>query len=284
MPLTIKDILFGLVTPAITACATFTVIQCLFLGPYRTRYATSLAQLAGFLIGYRLLSLGPWMATSHWHWLPVALIAAAVVGPVSCADGVGWMERLLLYLLVALVSAWFLVPTWDDLAPSRIVHFAVWAPCVAVTAALLELLAKRSKDRILLTVLWATIVTTAVLLALSGSLRFAQIALAGAGSLFGIVITSWWRREAANMTGAGLQFSMLIVGSLLIGRVNSFSEVPLASYLLVPLAPISLWLFASGPLSNIDGWKRSLAALVVPVGLFGSAIALAVMAQKGAAG
>jgi hypothetical protein len=235
----------------------------------------------GFLVGYGLLSLGPWTATAHWHWLPFALIAAAITGPVVCAEGVRIFERSLVYWLVTTVAAWLLVPTWDDLDPSRAVYLSVFTVYVVVLTSLLEPLANRLVGPLLSLVLWATMTAAAVVLALSGSLRFAQIALASSAALFGILLVTCVQREAKPkpMVGGGFVFSLMSVGLLLIGRVNSFSEVPLISYLLIPAAPLTLWLTAVGPLSRISDTKRAIVRAALPLSVLAVAVLLAMIAE-----
>jgi hypothetical protein len=279
MPFTINDILYGGAVPVIVAVTTLFVFRYLLPLAYSVRASASMATLSGFLVGYGLLKLAPWAPEAHWHWLPYLLIASAIVGPVACAVGVNHVERLLLYLLVAVVAAWFLVPTWEDLDPSRTIHCVVFVAYVVVLASLLEPLAIRLLGPLLPIVFWATMTTAAVVLALSGSLRFAQIALAGAGSLFGVLLVACFRRETNHVTGLALLFSVMAVGLMLVGRVNSFSEVPLASYLLVPAAPLSLWLGVTGPLTQMTRGKRMVVSLILPFALLGGALLLAAMAE-----
>ena len=279
MPFTINDILYGGAVPVIVAVTTLFVFRYLLPLAYSVRASASMATLSGFLVGYGLLKLAPWAPEAHWHWLPYLFIAAAVVGPVACAVGVNHVERLLLYLLVAVVAAWFLVPTWEDLDPSRRIHCVVFVVYVVVLASLLEPLAIRLLGPLLPIVFWATMTTAAVVLALSGSLRFAQIALAGAGSLFGVLLVACFRRHTNHVTGLVLLFSVMTVGLMLVGRVNSFSEVPLASYLLVPAAPLSLWLGVTGPLTQMTRGKRMVVSLILPFALLGGALLLAALAD-----
>ncbi|MCG8408676.1 MAG: hypothetical protein MI923_26020 [Phycisphaerales bacterium] len=283
MPFTIKDMIYGGVAPIIVACMLLLTLRRLLPRDLGERYSVSMATLAGFLVGYGLLSLAPWSPTAHWHWLPYALMAAAVVGAVVRAEGVRFFERLLMYLFVAIAAGWFLVPTWKDLVPSQTVHLILFVVYLVALVSLLEPLAERSTGPLLPLVLWITITAAAVVLALSGSLRFAQVALAGAGALFGVMLVTCFKRETGRetgrVTGAAFVFSMMAVGSLLIGCVHSFSEVPLASYLLVPAAPLALWSCEIGPLSRLTGVKRYFVAFSLPVTLLGSAVLLAVVAE-----
>ena len=85
------------------------------------------------------------------------------------------------------------------------------------------------------------------------------------------------------MTGSAAIFSMLIVGLLFIGHVNSSSNVPLVSYLLVPLAPLSLWLGTLRPVVRLS--NKQYAALLLPLSLAPIllAVTLALVAELGAA-
>ena len=284
MPFSIVDILYGGAAPAVVACIVSMVLRRFAPQDVGKRYAASLAVLAGFALAYRLLDLGPWAASAHWEWLPYALIASALVGPIASTEGVKLWERLLLYAFVAIVTGWFLVPTWEDLDPSRAVHLGVLAAYLVLLAGLLEPLANRARGPLLLFVLWATLAATTAVLVLSGNLRFAQMALAGAAALFGVALVACVRRETNYTKGVSLIFSMMAVGLMLIGRVNSFSEVPLASYLLVPAAPLALWCSAVGPLSTLTGVKGVTVRVALPFSLLGVAVVLAICAEMSGAG
>jgi hypothetical protein len=126
------------------------------------------------------------------------------------------------------------------------------------------------------------VTAAAVVLALSGSLRFAQIALAMAAALFGIVIVAAVRRDESQLTGIALLFSVASVGCLLIGRVNSFSNVPLASYLMIPAAPLFAWCGCIAPLARYSGVKRMLAIVTVPLAILAAAVLIAAVTELGA--
>lgn len=272
MPLTSQDILYGGVTPVIVACSVLLLVRHFTAADIGNRYAAALAHLAGFLVGYGWLSLGPWAATAHWHWLPYVMIAATIAGPIATASGVRSFEGPLLYVVMTLVAGWLLVPSWDDLAPSRTVHLTVLVVGVVVLAGLLEPLAQRRPGPLLPTILWATMTVAAVVLALSGSLRFAQIGLASASALFGIVLVACFTRNENHLAGFGFVFATAAVGLMLIGRVNSFSNVPLISYVLVPIAPLTLWCGAAGPLSCMTGFKGMVARASLPIGVLTAAL------------
>lgn len=283
MPFTPKDIVYGGMTPVIVALAVLLIARR-FSSSDPDRHSASIALVAGFFAGYRLLSLAPWNPSAHWHWLPYALLVAAVVGPITCAAGVWTIERICLYVLVALAAGWVLVPNWDDLDPSRKVHLLAFATYVVVWACLFRPLLNRHAGPLLPVVLWATMTAAAIVLALSGSLRFAQIAIALAGALFGIVIVATMWRDSNHLNGMTLLFSVAVVGALLIGRVNSFSQVPLASYLLIPAAPLVVWCGTAGPLSRLTGAKKLLALTALPCLLLAIAVLGAAVAELGGAG
>ena len=172
-----------------------------------------------------------------------------------------------------------LVPTWEDLEPARWIQLFCFALYVVGWVAIMQPVERRSAGPLLPAVLSVTLAAAAVILALAGSLRFAQIALAGAASLLGIFLVSCRDRQPGRLSGIGLVFSILVIGSLLVGRVNSFSDVPLVSYLLVPLAPLGLWLTEAKPLARFPSWQRALAGGVVALAILGAAISMAILAE-----
>jgi hypothetical protein len=279
MPFSLTDVLLGGVAPAIVAGVVLVLLRRFLPSELADRFAATVAVLSGFLTGYELLGLAPWMPTTHWHWLPYAMLGAAVIGPV--AEGGGAFKRVFSHMVMAVAAAWMLVPTWDDLDPSRTIYLVVIVVYVIGLASLLEPLVKRFPGPLLPAILWATMTTAAVVLALSGSLRFAQITLAGAAALFGLMLVACLKRDVNMLTGISSVFSVMAVGSLLIGRVNSFSEVPLASYMLVPVAPLLLWVCTTGPLSRLTSVKRSFVYASLPIVLLVGSVLLAAVAEFG---
>jgi hypothetical protein len=284
MPFTVKDIAYGGVMPVIVTAVVVLIVRQCFGSDDRDRHSASVATVVGFLVGYGMLSLAPWSPTAHWHWLPYAVVLAAIVGPVTCVEGVTFVERQMLYVLVALIVGYVLVPEWEDLVPSRNVHLALFVIYVVVLSGLLKPLTKRLVGPLLPVIFWATFTAAAIVLALSGNLRFAQIAIAMAGALFGIVLVAFVRRDENHLMGISLLFSIASVGSLLIGHANSFSEVPFASYLMIPAAPLFAWFGFVGPFAQLSGIKRVFAIATVPVTLLAVAVLMAVIADLGAGG
>lgn len=284
MPFTPHDILYGGVLPAAVALTLMLILRRLLSDDVGERWTPALSLLAGLMTGYGLLSLGPLAPDAHWHWLPFVLAGATITGPVTALSELKSFERLLLVALISTVAAWFLVPEWDDLDPSRTTWLCGFVIFSVLLTSLLHPLERRRTGPLLPIVLWATLTAAAVVLALSGSLRFAQIALAGAASLFAIAIVALWRRDQSSTVGLSLPFCLLTIGILLIGRVNTFSDVPWASWLLVPMAPASLWLTSIGPVSRWTGLRRTAAELLLPILILGGSILLAVLAEGTDAG
>lgn len=277
MPFTLLDLLFGFGAPALVGVVVAALTQTLTSDESGNRFAASWALAGGFVLGYRLLALGPWIPDSHWHWLAYAVLFSAVLGPVSRAGGVRLAERCLLYATCALLAGTYLVPSWEDLNPSRGVYLVGWTAFVAVCASLLDPLTKRFAGRVLPLVLTFALIVEAVVLALAGSLRFAQIAGCGAGGMAGYALVACFYPQRDCCRGVALPFMVLSGGAMLVGYLNSFSDVPSASYLLTPIAPLFLWAAATGPLFRLQGFKRAIIVVALPLLPCVCAILLAVL-------
>jgi hypothetical protein len=128
-------------------------------------------------------------------------------------------------------------------------------------------------------VLVVTLIGGAIILALSGSLRFTQVLGAGAGALCGITQVVWLSSRDRSLAGISLSYTVLLAGMLIVGRVNSFSEVPLMSYVLLPFAPLSFWITSIGPLSRLQGTKRVLVQIGLALAVCAAAVLLAALAE-----
>jgi hypothetical protein len=279
MPFSFEDVLYGFLLPSIVAMLGTIVFRRVLPGDMGDRYGASIGFAVALFSGYRMLDLGPWMPEKHWHWLPHSVTLAAIFGSAASAAGVRWLERFGLYIAVTFIAAWHLVPTWEHLDPSRRTYLAVWTLCVAVIASLIYRMPRSVPSALQCSVLAVTCACGAVVLILSGNLRFGQIAGIGAGACMGIAIASAFVRQEAVRNYAALPVAVFLSGAMLIGRVNSFSEVPLVSYVLVPLSPLMLWGLAVGPLAKLPGIQRTIAGFVIGVALAGVATAVALIAE-----
>lgn len=254
-----NDLALGLLVPAAAAAVLWPVLSR--LGPPRSaRHGAALLVTLGCWLGYHLLKLGPLDPASHWHWLPWALLLAMVAGGVSVADGVGWLERLVVLLAVSGVCALALAPTWENVAPARGVQIIAWSVMAAASAASLTALATRVPPRRLLGCLTLASACGAAVTVSSGNLRIGQVLVAGVGAWAGLCAVALWHRRphtnsaddsaadpfgerlSRSLSGAGLTASVLLAGTLWAARVNSFSGVPEAAYWLAAAAPHALWL------------------------------------------
>ena len=88
-------------------------------------------------------------------------------------------------------------------------------------------------------------------------------------------------RDKNLIGGSAPIFAMMMVGSLLIGQVNSFSSIPLWAYVLLALAPLAMCL---GMLPQVERLGRvAYAAVLVPLSLVPlvAAITIALVAEFG---
>lgn len=277
--LTARDFGLGFAVPALAAAIIVLVLRTKQLRSNTTeRYAAALAIFVGFFLGYRLIPLGPWMPEVDWHWIPYALAGAAIVGPVACGEGLTLCDRILLTLFAAVLLACGVVPTFGDLAPAYPYQFAALATCVLLFALLFEPISERLPGPTTPAILIATGLAAAAILLLSGSLRFMQIALAFVGS---VAVVAFRQREINALRGAAPLLASLLCGLLLVGRAYSFSSVPTLSYLLVPLAPLTLGLVAFGPAARLSPrWKLTL-QIALPLIVLATALLLGIVAEYG---
>lgn len=306
MPFSQKDILLGLVVPALASMIVVAVVAWLSRKRDSTGTAAAPAVVLGFLLGYWLLKLGPVVPEFDRDWLPYTAVCALVPAMIPRQSRHSFKLQLLALAIVVIVSAWVLVPTWDSLEPSRTVHLAVWTIYTfALSAGLLSIAragdwpqrssndeeplrqvkdASRSGGLLFLFLMLATLSAASALLLLSESLLFCQIMLAGTAAFAGLALVyataSRFFQFRPSLSGAALVYSILVSAAMLTGKVNSFSDVPTSSYLILPLTPLAYGLALparSGELS----WKQTLLVIVVALAICGLAMGLALSAEFG---
>ena len=146
---------------------------------------------------------------------------------------------------------------------------------VAVWAAIRPL-TQRVERRSLAIVFAGTALGTALTLTLAGSLRFGQIGGAIAAGFVGFLFAQVVDRKSDRLSDVSFLFTLLCGSAMLVGQLNSSSDVPLVCFLIPPLAPLALWLCQLGPLSKLQSQRRMIADILLPAIFVVTSIGIAV--------
>jgi hypothetical protein len=261
------------VIPALAAGITLWLVRWILPAEMHSRYGLTLGAGVGLLVGYGLLpAWAPWQPTTYWHWLPYLGLAAAGVGSLTLASGIHWAERWIAALLLAGLSAWYLVPTWGQLEPTRVWHVTVLAAYMAALIACLAPLSRQMAADRWLAYLGTSAFVSAVTTAIAVSLRFGQVGTILAASLLGLAAIAWL--SPATIQPIRSQtivpwYAILVGGMAYVAYVNPSPRLP--GFIFMPLAPVALYLCHKGPLSHRmprQGWCGLLvewSVLLVPL-------------------
>jgi hypothetical protein len=195
-----------------------------------------LALALSFFVGYVMLpSWAPLRPERHWHWLPYLGLLAGVVAAVTASRSERW--RAILLAVVCGITAWFLVPTWADLQPSRrllIPALTVYLWLVG-TGASLQCDRCERRDGLFLAMLVTAASFTALLVAKEVSVTYGRFTAVAAAGLSGIWLATVTGRLEMVPLGVGAVFAVLVGGASFVGFVDP--DPPLYGLLLFPLAP-----------------------------------------------
>ncbi|WP_254512653.1 hypothetical protein [Anatilimnocola floriformis] len=265
-----------LIIPIATAAAVAALGRWLLPGAFR--YVLPVAIAAGFAAGCFLFpDRLPLIAERYWHWLPYVALIAAVFGAVTAARGERAYDLPFWLLVLGFIAAWLIVPRYPDLKPSRPWSLLLVTTYLAGITWLLTQLPERLRGRLFLAILTLTALATTVLVTAEVSLRIGTVALRGPLAMLGCQLVprlfakSNWDQIPRELLGVISVFAILAGGSAYIGAVELSS--PHWLLLVVPAAPLVLWLFAFGPLSRLKG-ATSIIAQLVAVALVPLAIVL----------
>ncbi|MFI4875018.1 MAG: hypothetical protein ACIALR_06765 [Blastopirellula sp. JB062] len=281
MPITANEALLGFAAPAMVAAAVYWIAQRFLPLEARERWPANLAIGAGFLTGYALLRYAPWQPTSHWHWAPYALTLSILLGSAASAKEISLLERILLYATAAWVAAWFLVPTYDDLDPSRAAHLIGWPLYLLLIALPLDAVTRRMNGPLLPAVVTLSLAVGMAIVFLSGNAKLTQILGFGLAALLGVTLSSFLSKEKPALLGAALPITFLSGSYLLVARVQSFSDVPMLCYALPPLAPLLLAVGLWSPLAERKGVSGMALRLLLPAIVCLVALGVAIWAEQG---
>lgn len=284
MPFSLADITLGVVLPGTVAALIAVAGRTRCKRDWQIDLALSVALVVGFLAGYFSLSLGPVVPESHWQWIPLSLLLSLAASPWDLPRA--RLVHLVIALGVIQVSALFLVPTWEDLQPSRSAYLAVWTVLVWLVTWLAERQCVRGdgdvenavrSERLACVVLGWMLLGAAILAAHSGSLRFGQIAGCGLAAVIGVGLSSV-KAATAGPPRSGFLFPGILLGAatLLVAKVTSFSAVPTTSYLLMAIVPAAPQLtnWAAKSARSAPVWWAWRLAPAVAVGALALVLAL----------
>lgn len=271
-----------LLIPAAIAAAIATALR-LYSPGIAARYGWGIATALGFLAGCLTypdrLPLAP---ERHWHWLIYAGIVAALVGAVTIVRTWKSWQLLPLYFLLGCLVCWPLTPDWSSLKPVRLILAPVLALYIAGLTWLLSLLPARLRGWWFVALLTLVGVATAVLVvAEAHSLRIGSYLLRIPAALVGMQLAMRWLKgpEQTDVAQSDLAqgiLALLPVYVVLVGGGAMFGAIEITDseflFLVVPAAPLTLWLFVWTPLARLTGWKalaaQAAVVLLVPIAVF----------------
>jgi hypothetical protein len=213
--------------------------------------AFALAVFIAFAVSPTTKALTP---EQSWDWIPYLGLLAALVSGLSYAAGITRGERWIAIIATAALAAWLIVPTWEALVETRMSLVYGLAAGIAVLAVLLSPLASdTSPSPIRFFPLWLVCAASAATLFILAEVSelFGRLAALPASALTGCAIASWLSPRPCDWRSIGLPFAVVVGGYAFTGYI--YPTEPLTPLLIVPFAPLALWLCLKGPLARLKG-------------------------------
>ena len=253
----IKVLALIALVPATTAMAVQILVRSVVPDSAARRYAAALAIGIAFFVGIAcLFSWTELVPKRHWHWLPYLCALAMVLGPVTLASGVYAIERLLVQLFIAGLSAWLLVPSWSNLAPPRWLSIPLLTVYLFLLVVLLDRLPERLPGHLLPALLAMTALWLALAAAANVSETYGLLIAVSAAATIGTWAGMGFRSDSMNVRGLITPLTIILGGAAYVCCVEL--EPPLFGALLMPAAPLALWFCSWEPLVRLKGWSGGL--------------------------
>jgi hypothetical protein len=204
-------------------------------------WGAAAALAAGFLVGYALTDVPAWIPSASWQWPPhVALLAASLM----FLEALGRLPKAVcvaMDLAFAGVATWLLVPELRETATYIWFLRASLAIAILLTWWSLAAWALRQPGVNYFALLTLIALLGAAVVTLAGSLRLGQPFGFLAASMAGIGTVAWWQREQSPSQGVAPTLAVLLAGMLCNGYYHrGYDDFPMASFILVAIAPIVL--------------------------------------------
>jgi hypothetical protein len=267
-----KPLLLGSVPPLLVSLLVLALTRRRRTASGEPPWGGALAIGGGYLVGHTALrGWPPVPPLERVDWLWYLTVAAVAVGTleafVSSRAWLGWSLRaplgaaVLVLLLLPLLKTWGRGETVAWLAGLGAAGLVFWAA--------LDSLAEPGPGAPLLLAVLA--LATAVVLLLSGSALLAQLGLAVAASLAGLLAVAWWVPPAR---GAATVAGVLLPGLWLLG--SFYSDVPAASAVLLAAALPAAALTQVQPVrKRLRPWQALSVGLLVVLAFVTAAVAVA---------
>ena len=246
----------------------------------RDQYAAAFGCAAAFFVGYVLLpAWAELVPKRHWQWLPYLFIGAAILGPIGATRSSIFPIRLLVSLALSLLGAWLLVPTWPRLEGIRPYWVAGLAAYLLILTTALDKLAVRlPAGRLFPTLLAVVLGSIAATVAYAVSAKYGQVAGIAAAGLFGCSLASLWFDPVRFTQGLLPIFGLAAGGLAFAGFIEP--DPPLYPLLILPAAPLILWLFTRPALSRLQGKSAATGQIVAVLLTVGALITWVVFAGE----
>ena len=277
MPITPEDLGYGFGIPALAAMLAMVILRRIPPLEFARKYAPTVGLVLGFELGYWLLGLGELKVRPHFHWLPIAMVVVGVINIGVESTGASALDRLLTYVVVTLICGWFLVPTYKDLPFPWRESLAAWTAMVVILSLAFRPLVNRCPGTLLPAIYFVMAGCAAIVLLVSGSMERAQTAVAVAGAFLGLCLASLFDSKSQQLDGITFPTVFFFCSIMMIAQTNSFSQIPVPAYYLLPFAPVGLWLAGT---NKSTGFIGGLLKFLVPVLICLAAVGWALYVER----
>jgi hypothetical protein len=215
------------------------------------------------------LDLGPLWPAENWQRLVWLGLLACIFNVAVGHKWILWIS----YSLFALLAAYLLVPDFPRLAEQR----GYWL--VAVPLVLLIfldssiLLSHRMVGPALPFYFLLATLAAALVIFCASLLKFALVGGILASVMAGCCLACWWYPTRSLTSAIAPGWAVIYSGLLIEAKLYTGSDVPLASFILLLCAPLTIWLTAIPAMRKMKaGWRTALGILLlltpIAVGLY----------------
>ena len=271
MEFELRAVVFGLVLPGLVSLVALTLAARFSRGWVRA--LTGVALFLGIVLSAVGLGLGPLRPLEAWQWIPWLALFVSLGN--SARTHIAILE--IFYVLISLLASRLLVPDIERLAEERWLWLFTM-PVVILTSISSAVMQTRKLDGPSLPFFWLLITLAgAVLTGLASLNTFAHLGGMLMAVVAGCLVAAWIfpTRSLTSIIAPG--WATFFSGLVMEAKLASFSEVSLASYMLILIAPFMIWLTAIPGVRKMKPiWRTTIGTLCVLAPL---AIGLALAGQ-----
>jgi hypothetical protein len=250
-----QEVLLGLLRaalwPGLVSLAIVLLAGIVLSGRAPGAWPIVLSFVASYFVGHALAAGSDWTLrpARNWQWMFYLVPLAGLAGVISTSRRATWINRCVLIALLGVLTAGLLTAKPVLWAPRPLCILLVFAYFISLWAALKPLESRVSAES-LAAAFALPAAGLSLMISEQISLSDGKIVVSAAAAFGGVALGTWIAKRYEAAAGLSVPYVIALGGW---SWIEVLSEARLWPMVIIPLAPLALWLTQRGKLTRLRG-------------------------------